>query len=93
MDRFFGRAFKKLGLDNVPRVKKVIVAVIGATVLLIGIALIVLPGPAIVVIPAGLAILATEFAWAKRWLDRAKGWAAKGMNARKRKGPRPPAAV
>jgi tellurite resistance protein TerC len=38
------------------------------TVVLIGVAMIVLPGPAIVVIPAGLAILATEFAWARRWL-------------------------
>ena len=88
MDRYFGRLFKRLGLDSVPRVKRVIVAVIGATVLLLGVALIFLPGPAIVVIPAGLAILATEFAWAKRWLDRAKGWAAKGMNARKKKTPR-----
>ncbi len=46
----------------------------GGTVLLIGIALIVLPGPAVLVIPAGLAILATEFAWAQRWLDKAKEW-------------------
>jgi len=38
--------------------------------MLIGIAMIVLPGPAVVVIPAGLAILATEFAWAKRLLHR-----------------------
>ena len=46
---------------------------IGGTVVLIGIALLVLPGPAIVVIPAGLAILATEFLWARRWLDKVKG--------------------
>jgi tellurite resistance protein TerC len=45
----------------------------GGTVLLIGIAAIVLPLlPAFVVIPAGLAILATEFAWAKRWLNKTK---------------------
>ena len=36
--------------------------------LLAGILMIVLPGPAFVFIPAGLAILATEFAWARRWL-------------------------
>jgi hypothetical protein len=34
--------------------------------------MIVLPGPAIVVIPAGLAILATEFIWAKKILDRVR---------------------
>ena len=47
--------------------------VIGGTVLLLGIAMIVLPGSAILVIPAGLAILATEFIWARRTLGRAKG--------------------
>jgi tellurite resistance protein TerC len=34
--------------------------------------MLVLPGPAIIVIPAGLAILATEFAWARRLLHRAR---------------------
>jgi len=52
--------------------RRVVVAVIGTTVLLIGVAMIVLPGPATVVIPCGLAILATEFVWARRWLDYAK---------------------
>lgn len=46
--------------------------VIGFTVLLIGIALIVLPGPAFLVIPAGLAILATEFVWARKLLKKVK---------------------
>ena len=40
--------------------------------MLIGIAMIALPGPAVVVIPAGLAILALEFAWAKVWLKKVK---------------------
>jgi putative transmembrane protein PGPGW len=48
--------------------RKIIVAVVGGTVLIFGIALIVLPGPAVVVIPAGLAILASEFLWARRLL-------------------------
>ena len=52
--------------------RKVAVAVIGSTVLAIGIALIVLPGPAFVVIPLGLAILATEFLWARRLLRRVR---------------------
>ena len=44
------------------------VAVIGSCILALGVALIVLPGPSILVIPAGLAILATEFVWARRLL-------------------------
>lgn len=52
--------------------KRITVMVLGGTVLAIGIALIVLPGPAIIVIPAGLAILAIEFAWARRWLRSAR---------------------
>ena len=54
------------------KVKRIIVAVVGGTVLALGVALIVLPGPAFLVIPAGLAILAIEFAWAKRWLRSAR---------------------
>jgi tellurite resistance protein TerC len=46
--------------------------VVGGTVLLVGFALIVLPGPAFVVIPVGLAILGLEFAWARRWLRKVK---------------------
>jgi tellurite resistance protein TerC len=52
--------------------RRVIIAIIGFTVLLVGVALLVLPGPAFLVIPAGLAILAIEFAWARRWLQRIK---------------------
>ena len=56
------------------KVRRVLVAMVGGTVLALGIALVVLPGPAFLVIPAGLAILAVEFAWARRWLRRARGW-------------------
>jgi tellurite resistance protein TerC len=48
--------------------RRIVILIMGMTVLLIGVAMIILPGPAIVVIPVGLAILATEFAWARRWL-------------------------
>jgi hypothetical protein len=44
---------------------------------MIGIAMIILPGPALVVLPAGLAILATEFIWARRALRQCKGVAAR----------------
>ncbi len=60
--------------------KRIIVLVIGSTVLLIGVALLVLPGPAFVIIPVGLAILATEFAWARRLLNRLKRAAEKGAD-------------
>ncbi|HZX35383.1 MAG TPA: PGPGW domain-containing protein [Thermodesulfobacteriota bacterium] len=63
-----GRIF----IHTLKQAKRVIIIVIGFTVLLFGIALIVLPGPAFIVIPAGLAILATEFLWAKRLLKQVK---------------------
>jgi uncharacterized protein (TIGR02611 family) len=53
-------------------IKRIVILVVGGTVLLLGIALLVLPGPAFIVIPAGLAILAIEFAWARRWLRKAR---------------------
>ena len=52
--------------------RRVVIFIIGSTVLVIGILMIVLPGPAFIVIPLGLTILATEFVWARRWLDYAK---------------------
>jgi uncharacterized protein (TIGR02611 family) len=59
-------------LKSLKQVKRLIVAVIGFTILAIGIAMIVLPGPAILVIPLGLSILATEFVWAKKVLEKIK---------------------
>jgi cation-transporting P-type ATPase F len=52
--------------------RRLIVAILGFSILLAGIVMLVLPGPAIIFIPLGLAILATEFAWAKDWLSRAR---------------------
>lgn len=52
--------------------RRLVVGVVGGTVVLVGLALIVLPGPAFIVIPLGLAILASEFVWAKRLLNRVK---------------------
>ena len=59
-------------VKTIKQVKRLMIAVIGFTVLAIGLALIVLPGPAILVIPAGLAILSIEFAWARNLLRRVK---------------------
>jgi uncharacterized protein (TIGR02611 family) len=69
-------------------VKKLAVAVAGGSVLVAGVALIFLPGPAILVIPIGLAILATEFAWARRLLGSAKR-AARALRRRVARGRAP----
>ena len=69
-------------VENIKIVRRIIVAVVGATVLLIGIALLVLPGPAFIVIPIGLAILATEFAWARHWLKKVRGMASSVISRR-----------
>lgn len=65
--------------------RRIVVSIIGVSVILVGIAMTVLPGPAFIVIPLGLGILATEFIWARRLLDRVKEAAEKGaekMNLR-----------
>jgi uncharacterized protein (TIGR02611 family) len=54
------------------QLKRIIIAIIGFTILLIGIILLVTPGPASLVIPAGLAVLATEFVWAENLLKKVK---------------------
>ena len=60
----------RLTVGTLPQAKRVIKVVIGFTLLLIGVVLIVLPGPATLVIPIALAILAGEFVWAKRLLEK-----------------------
>jgi uncharacterized protein (TIGR02611 family) len=57
---------------------RVMVALLGAAVVVGGIALIPLPGPGWLIVFGGLAILSTEFEWAGRLLDFARrkvlGW-------------------
>jgi uncharacterized protein (TIGR02611 family) len=60
-------------------VKTVVVAVLGGLLTLAGIALLVLPGPGFVLVAAGLAVLATQFDWAKKPLDYAKQKAQDGL--------------
>jgi putative transmembrane protein PGPGW len=63
----------RLGWDLLPKtLRRVVVGVIGGTVVLIGVAPLVLPGPAFIVIPLGLLILGSEFVWARRLLRRGK---------------------
>jgi uncharacterized protein (TIGR02611 family) len=64
--------------------KRIVVALVGFSVLLVGVAMIILPGPAFVVIPVGLGILSLEFAWARNWLGkiRDKAKSAAGLSRR-----------
>jgi uncharacterized protein (TIGR02611 family) len=67
-----------------PKPVRVLYVVAGFTVLLAGIAMLVAPGPAFVVIPVGLALLSLEFTWAERLLHKTieKGEQAKRRAAR-----------
>ena len=72
--------------DPLRKIKRLLIGVIGFTILLVGIVLIVLPGPAFIVIPAGLAILATEFAWARRLLKKVRQKIKKNSSEAEREG-------
>lgn len=72
---------------NLKLARRVAISIIGTTVLVLGVVMLVLPGPAFLVIPAGLAILAVEFAWARKWLRvvRAKAHEALSGSYRRRR--------
>jgi uncharacterized membrane protein YqgA involved in biofilm formation len=65
-------------LKTLQQAKRFIVIVVGSTILLMGIAMIVLPGPAVLVIPVGLGVLATELVWARKLLNKLKSTFQKG---------------
>lgn len=72
MRRWVRKTLDSVGLREWPIARKIVVAVIGGTIVLFGIALLFLPGPGSVVIPIGLLIMASEFAWARWLLHRGK---------------------
>jgi len=59
---------ERLAVTSYREARRIVILVVGLTVVLIGIALLVLPGPGSIAIFLGLTILAIEFAWARRWL-------------------------
>ncbi len=61
--------------------RRMIVTVVGATLLAVGVAFLVLPGPAFVVIPVALGVLATEYVWARRLLERVRERLRRGGDA------------
>ena len=67
--------------------RRIVVLVVGLTVMLVGVIMIVTPGPAVLVIPLALSILALEFAWARRWLKKMKDSAAAVANRVRRDKP------
>jgi tellurite resistance protein TerC len=62
--------FDRLVAVNLRGARRIAIALIGSTILLLGVAMLILPGPGLLVIPIGLALLSTEFVWARRWLAR-----------------------
>ena len=64
--------------------KRLAVLLVGSALVVAGVAMLVLPGPGIVVIIAGLAVLATEFVWAEHLLDQAQNHAKRAGQAAKR---------
>jgi tellurite resistance protein TerC len=52
--------------------RRIAVLAVGSTVVLVGVVMLVTPGPGLVVIPIGLAILSVEFAWARLWLRKVR---------------------
>lgn len=64
--------FARLGIRGYRLARRLVIALIGGTVMLGGIIMLLTPGPGLAAIALGLAILALEFAWAKIWLDRLK---------------------
>jgi tellurite resistance protein TerC len=75
---------ERLAISTYRQARRALVLMLGSSVLLIGLVMIVLPGPAILVIPLGLAILALEFAWARRWLNKIRLTFARVSDAAKR---------
>jgi len=65
---------------------RMIILVVGLTIVAAGIAMFVLPGPGILVVLAGLGLLATEFVWARLLLQRAKKYAEKAKEKAMGKG-------
>jgi Putative transmembrane protein (PGPGW) len=64
--------------------RRVGISIAGFALVAAGVAMIVLPGPGLLVIIAGLAVLAKEFVWAERLLHKAKARAAQGTDAAKK---------
>ena len=70
-----------MAIKTIRQAKRLIKIVIGFTVLLFGCIMILTPGPGLVTILAGLAILGTEFVWARKLMKRFKQEANNAKNS------------
>lgn len=61
-----------MGITRLTQAKRIVKIMVGFTLLAAGAAMLLLPAPGIVTIAIGLAILSTEFVWARQWLERMK---------------------
>ncbi len=61
---------KKMMKTTYKLARRIAVSIIGGTILVLGIVMIVTPGPALIFVPVGLTILGLEFAWARSWLRK-----------------------
>jgi uncharacterized protein (TIGR02611 family) len=59
-------------LRTVEQVRRIFLVIAGFTLLLAGVVMLVTPGPGMLVILLGLGLLAAEFVWARRLMDRIK---------------------
>ena len=71
-------------------IRRVVVATVGSTLLIAGVVMLILPGPGLVVILAGLTVLATEFHWARRVKRRVIVWVRKRARRKQAKDMTPP---
>jgi uncharacterized protein (TIGR02611 family) len=60
--------------DRYQQAKRLLVLVVGTAALLLGLVLLVLPGPGLITIALGLSILASECDWARQMLKRFRQW-------------------
>lgn len=83
-----GGGSDRSGWRALPRPLRLIaVTSAGGTLLVVGIALLVLPGPGLVLIAAGTAVLATEFPWAARVMATGRGWVTRALGSLSRRRP------
>ena len=61
-----------MSLHTVEQVRRIFLIIAGFTLLLAGVIMLVTPGPGMVVIFFGLSLLAAEFVWARRLMNRIK---------------------
>ncbi|MEW6984065.1 PGPGW domain-containing protein [Colwelliaceae bacterium 6471] len=67
--------FKRVDMQN--SVKKLILTLTGGLLVILGVIFILIPGPAILFLPLGLALLSLEYPWAKKCLRNCQRWMRK----------------